>query len=80
MSVTVNVDDLKNYKNNVQSYATDKTYIGIIITAVIAIVILIVAFFMNIVKWLLIIVAIILFITVGVRLYTRVKEYKNNNK
>jgi phosphatidylserine synthase len=72
MSITVDIQDVKNIK----TYTTDKSLIGIVITIVIAVVVLILAFFMNIVKWILLFIAVILFITVGVRIYRKVKEIK----
>lgn len=74
MPFTVDIKDV----SSVQKYATDRSYLGIAITVVIAIIILIVAFFMNIVKWILLFIAILLFITVGVRVYLKVKETKRN--
>lgn len=75
MSVTVDIQNVKNIK----TYATDKSIIGIVITVIIAIIILFLAFFMNILKWILLFVVVILFITVGVRLYQKFKEVKNKN-
>ena len=72
MSVTVDVQNVRN----ITTYATDKSLIGIIITIVIAVIVLLLAFFMNIIKWILLFVAIILFITVGVRVYQKVRELK----
>lgn len=73
MSVTVDVQNVKKIK----TYATDKSLMAIVITVVIAIVILLLAFFMNILKWILLFVVVILFITVGVRIYQKVRELKN---
>lgn len=62
--------------NNIKQYATDKSVMGIVITIVIAVIILLLAFFMNILKWILLFAALVLFITVGVRIYKKVKEFK----
>lgn len=72
MSITVDMQSIKNIK----TYATDKSLIGILITIVIAVVILFLAFFMDIFKWILLFVVVMLFITVGVRLYKKMKELK----
>lgn len=69
MSSTV---DIKNFK----TYTSDKSFIGIIITVIIASIILVLAFFMNIIKWIFLFIALVLFITVGVRVYSKVKEIK----
>lgn len=74
MSITVDTQDLKNIK----TYTSDKSLIGIVITIVVAVIILLLAFFMNILKWILLFVAVILFITVGVRIYQKWKEIKKN--
>lgn len=68
----VNITDVKK----LQTYTSDKSFIGIIVTVIVAVVILIVAFFMNIVKWVLLFIAVMLFITVGVRIYQKMKEVK----
>jgi len=72
------VIDVQNVKN-IKTYTTDKSLIGIVITIVIAVVILLLAFFMNILKWILLFVVVVLFVTVGVRLYQKIKELKNKN-
>lgn len=63
---------------NVKKFTSDTSVIGIGITVIVAVVILIVAFFMNIVKWALLLIAVMLFVTVGVRVYQKVKEMKKN--
>jgi uncharacterized protein (DUF983 family) len=63
---------------SVKKIASDTSYIGIIITVVVAIVILTIAFFMNIVKWALLLIAVMLFVTVGVRLYQKFKDIKKH--
>lgn len=73
MSVTI---DIQKNANNIKTYAADKSLIGIVMTVVIAVVVLILAFFMNILKWILLFVAVILFITVGVRVYQKMKEIR----
>jgi hypothetical protein len=72
MSLTVDVQDVRK----ITTYTTDKSLIGIVITIVIAVIVLLLAFFMNILKWILLFVAIILFITVGVRVYQKMRELK----
>jgi hypothetical protein len=76
MSDSISVNDVKRYNKSVTSYVKDNSYKGIIISAVIAVVILIVAFFMNIVKWGLVIIALIIVGSVGVRLYNTIKDKK----
>jgi amino acid transporter len=63
---------------SVKKLTSDSSYIGIIITVVVAVVILIVAFFMNIVKWALMLIAVMLFVTVGIRVYKKFKDIKQN--
>lgn len=60
----------------IQDYTTDKSFVGIVVTVIVAIAILVLAFFMNIVKWMLMLIAVVLLITVGVRVYRKVKEIK----
>jgi phosphatidylglycerophosphate synthase len=77
MSVTLSANDAKQYTSNIQSYAKDNSLKAIIITVVIAVILLVAAFFLNILKWALVIIAIILIVTVIVRIYKWMKEKKN---
>lgn len=76
MSVTVSKDNIVGLKERVQGYAMDKSFKGMIVTGVIAVFVLVVAFFMNILKWVLILVAVVLLITVGYRVFLRWKASK----
>jgi small-conductance mechanosensitive channel len=80
MSVTVSKDSVTSLKERVQGYTMDKSLKGIILTVVVAVCVLVVAFFMNMIKWVLVLVAVLLLLSVGYRVFLKWKASKNNMK
>jgi small-conductance mechanosensitive channel len=80
MSLTVSKDSVVSLKDRVQGYTMDKSLKGIILTVVVAVCVLVVAFFMNMIKWVLVLVAVLLLLSVGYRVFLKWKASKNNMK
>lgn len=78
MSVSLSKDSISKLKSKVQANANDKSNVGIIATVVVAFVLVILAFFIGILKWVLFGVAVILMLTVGYRVYKRWKSAHQN--
>jgi phosphatidylglycerophosphate synthase len=74
MSVTVSKDSISNLKSKVQANANDKSNVGIIVTVVVSFLLVVLALFIGILKWVLFGVAVILMLTVGYRVYKRWKS------
>lgn len=71
MSVTINTEAAKKLQDSVKSYTTSNTYKGMVMTIVIAIIVLLLAFFLKLLKWVLIIIAVGLIASVVYRAYQR---------
>jgi hypothetical protein len=80
MSLTVSKDSVVSLKDRVQGYTMDKSLKGIILTVVVAVCVLVVAFFMNMIKWVLVLVAVLLLLSFGSRVFLKWKASKNNMK
>lgn len=78
MSVSLSKDSISKLKSKVEANANDKSNVGIIATVVVAFVLVILAFFIGILKWVLFGVAVILMLTVGYRVYKRWKSAHQN--
>jgi predicted membrane protein len=80
MSVTLSKDSVTSLKERVQGYTMDKSYKGMIVTVIVAALVLIMAFFLNILKWVLILIAVVLLLSVGYRVFLKWKASKNTTK
>lgn len=80
MSVTVSKDSITGLKSKIQGYASDTSYKGMLMTVAVASVVLVLAFFMNILKWALVVVAAGLLITVGYRGFLKWKKAQQDAK
>lgn len=79
MPLTEANKQITTLKEKVQGYTTDKSYKGMIVTVIIALIVLIIAFFMNIIKWVLFVTAVVLFLSVGYRGFLKWKSSRKNN-
>lgn len=80
MSITVSKDSISGLKSRIQSYTADTSYKGMVMTVVVASIVLILAFFLKIVKWVLVVVAIGLLLTVGYRGFVMWKKARQDTK
>jgi len=69
MSVTINAEAAKKLQDRVKGYTTSNTYKGMVMTVVIAIIILMIAFFLKLLKWVMVLIAVGLIASVGYRGY-----------
>lgn len=79
MSLTEANKQITTLKDKVQGYAMDKSYKGMIVTMIIALIVFIIAFFMNIIKWVLFVIALILLLSIGYRGFLKWKSSRKSN-